>query len=96
MMRDTGTSIEVSGAMTLPQARDLLTTGNSLLKADTTLFDLSAVAAVDSSALAVIFGWLRQANALNRQIRISRPPQDLLSLAALYGVTELLPLDTQT
>jgi phospholipid transport system transporter-binding protein len=47
---------------------------------------------VDSSGLTVVFGWVRAAKAQGRTVRISHPPQNLLSLAALYGVTELLPL----
>jgi ABC-type transporter Mla MlaB component len=42
--------------------------------------------------LTVIFGWVRAAQRLGKPISISNPPQNLLSLARLYGVTELLPL----
>lgn len=97
MIRNAGDRLEVCGAMTLAVATALLVQGSDALKpgASMTLFDLKAVEAVDSSALAVIFGWLRAAKQQGKQLAILNAPQDLLSLAALYGVTELLPLDTQ-
>ena len=39
-----------------------------------------------------MFGWVRAAKSQGKVARISNPPQNLLSLAALYGVTDLLPL----
>lgn len=92
MMRQVGDRIEVGGTMTLADASMLLARGGSALTGAETVFDLSAVETIDSSSIAVIFGWLRQAQAQGKTIRIAHPPRDLLSLAALYGVTELLPL----
>lgn len=95
MIRDTGDRLEISGAMTLPGASRLLAQGSAALKPGITLFDLKAVEAVDSSALAVIFGWLREARQQGKALALTHVPQDLLSLAALYGVNDLLPLSTQ-
>ncbi len=92
MIRNTGDHLEVSGAMTLPGASALLAAGVAALNDTETVFDLSTVEVVDSSSIAVIFGWLRQAKTEGKTVRIVNPPQDLLSLATLYGVTELLPL----
>ena len=93
MIRAAGNRIEVSGAMVLPGASELLTEGSAALTNAETLFDLSAVTDVDSSSIAVIFGWLRAARRQGKAIRILNPPQELLSLADVYGVTELLPLN---
>jgi phospholipid transport system transporter-binding protein len=93
MIRDAGDRLEISGAMTLTSASTLLMRGSAALKATKTCFDLKAVEAVDSSALAVIFGWQREAQKKGTTLTIAHPPQDLLSLAELYGVSELLPLD---
>jgi len=87
-----GNRREVSGAMTLAAASELLATGSASLAEGETVFDLAAVTEVDSSSLAVIFGWLRAAQRQNRQMRIVNPPQDMLSLAEVYGVKDLLPL----
>lgn len=92
MIRDAGERIEVSGAMTLANAKALLDSGSALLSRPDSVFDLSAVEEVDSSGLTVVFGWMRAAERQGRKIRVTHPPQNLLSLAALYGVTELLPL----
>ncbi len=94
MIRKNGEVLEVSGSMTLTVARELLKSGVSELAGPETIFSLAAVDAVDSSALAVIFGWLRAAKSAGKTIRIVHPTKDLLSLAALYGVTDLLPLGT--
>lgn len=93
MIDDTGGTLRISGAMTLRDAAALLDEGRAAMKKNAeAVFDLSAVEAVDSSAIAVIFGWLREAREQGRPIRIMHPPEDLLSLAAVYGVSELLPL----
>ncbi len=78
--------------MTLTQAVELLAAGREALGEGETVFDLAAVTEVDSSSLAVIFGWLRAARSQERRVRIINPPKDMLSLAEVYGVKELLPL----
>jgi ABC-type transporter Mla MlaB component len=35
---------------------------------------------------------LREAHAAGRNLVFTRPPQQLLSLAAVYGVSDMLPL----
>lgn len=92
MIHAAGNRVEVSGAMTLPGATELLAQGSAALAEAETLFDLAAVTDVDSSSIAVIFGWLRAAREQGKAIRITHAPKELLSLADVYGVTELLPL----
>lgn len=84
--------VAVSGDMTLETASALLAEGATALTHDEVTFDLAAVAEVDSSGLAVLFGWLRTARAQGKTLRIANPPSNLLSLAEVYGVGELLPL----
>lgn len=92
MIRIAGDRIEVSGAMTLPGASELLTEGCAALANPEAVFDLAAVTDVDSSSIAVIFGWLREAQRQGKTIRIVHPPEDLLNLAAVYDVAGMLPL----
>lgn len=92
MIRDAGDRIEVSGPLTLGKAREMLEAGNALISRPEVTFDLAQVQEVDSSGLTIVFGWVRTAKSQGRTVRISNPPQNLLSLAELYGVTELLPL----
>ena len=92
MISVAGERREVTGAMTLALASELLAKGSAALTLDETVFDLAAVTEVDSSSLAVIFGWLRAAQRQNRRLRIVNPPDEMLTLAEVYGVKELLPL----
>jgi len=92
MIQIVGDCVEVSGAMTLPDASDLLADGCAALAGADLVFDLAGVTDVDSSAIAVIFGWLREAQKQGRTIRIAHPPEDLLNLAAVYDVAGMLPL----
>ena len=91
MIRVAGNSAEVSGPMTMAGAAVLLAEGEAAILADASAFDLSAVTDMDSSCLAVVFGWMRAAKAAGKTLRLVNPPQNLLSLAAVYDVADLLP-----
>lgn len=91
-MQRVGDRVQVSGAMTFAGARALLERGSDMLREGGRVFDLAAVGEVDSSGLAVVFGWSRVAAAAGQTLRIVNPPANLTSLAELYGVTELLPV----
>ena len=54
--------------------------------------DASALQRFDSSALAVLLECRREALALGKSFSVSRLPERLRELAALYGVAELLPV----
>ena len=85
----------VRAPMLIANARALLEQGRSRLRAGTqgaVVFNLAAVEASDSSALSVVFAWARTARENGVTLRIVNPPASLLSLAALYGVSESLPL----
>ena len=82
----------VSGSMTLETAAVLLANGVTALDKGEPRFDLSGVANIDSSGLAVLFGWQRAARVHGLTLRIANPPHNLISLAEMYGVSELLPL----
>jgi phospholipid transport system transporter-binding protein len=53
--------------------------------------DFGAVTEVDSSAVALLLEWRRQAEGRNLTLRLANPPAALQNLAELYGVLELLP-----
>jgi phospholipid transport system transporter-binding protein len=86
--------LSVSGPMLIANATDLLDSGRSFLRPGVAqaVFDLSSVAETDSSALAVVFGWLRTARACGVSMHITQPPASMISIAALYGVSDSLPL----
>ena len=96
MIEKSGHGLSVSGPMLIACATELLASGRAFLSSasvnDTVVFDFSAVEETDSSALSVVFGWLRTAQALNVGMRIANPPTSMISQAALYGVSDSLPL----
>jgi phospholipid transport system transporter-binding protein len=87
-----GDIVNISGGMTMDNATVLLAQGVTALDAGRAAFDLAGVTEVDSSGLAVLFGWQRVAQAQGKSIAIVNPPHSLRSLADVYGVAELLPL----
>lgn len=91
MIRVNGASAEVSGPMTIPAAAAMLAEGQAAIAASALSFDLAGVTDMDSSCLAVVFGWMRAATAAGKTLSLLNPPQNLLSLAAVYGVADLLP-----
>jgi phospholipid transport system transporter-binding protein len=87
--------VEIGGSLTLDGATAVLEEGRAALArlpAGDAVIDLGQVSAVDSAALAVVFAWLRDAQVAKRALSFASPPQQLLSLAAVYGVSDLLPL----
>jgi len=92
MIRTAGDTLSVAGPMTLAGASALLAEGAAAIKASCRRVDLASVTAVDSSGLAVVFGWIRAARSDGFPLSIVNPPQNLLSLAQVYGVADLLPL----
>lgn len=52
--------------------------------------DFSAVTAVDSSAVALLLEWRRRALAKGKPLAFVNLPANLLALAELYGVTDLI------
>lgn len=72
-------------------AAALLAAGVEAIRAGDADFDLSAVRQVDSSAVALLLAWQREAQARGARITLSGLPAAVKSLAALYGVDELIP-----
>ena len=52
--------------------------------------DFSQVTTVDSSAVALLLEWLRQARSRGTTLAFVNLPATLLALAQLYGVSELI------
>ena len=57
---------------------------------DSVQIDLSQVKHVDTSALSLIFEFKRNAKRNNQIVTINTPPKNLLKLAKLYGVEDLI------
>lgn len=92
MIEIAGNSLRVTGPMVIATAAELKAAGMSALAGDATAVDLSQVTDADSSAVAVLLAWVRSAQERQRAISIVNSPESVRSLAALYGVADLLPL----
>ena len=91
IVREAGRLV-VQVPLVMANARGLLDAGRQALQPGEQVFDFSGVASADSSALAVMLGWLRAAAATQSNVKFAHVPTGVRSLAELYGVAELLPL----
>ena len=82
--------LRLQGDVTLTSVTSLLPAGRQRAREAAFSVDLAAVGAVDSSALALLFDWQRHARVQGHTMRVCNAPPQLRSLAALYGVGELL------
>lgn len=94
MITREGERLIVRGRLTIATVPALFETGLQHLTSEDLLVDLSQVEAVDSAAISMLLGWTRAAQRSQHNLRVAGLPDDLLSLARLYGVAELLPQQT--
>ncbi|WP_371324603.1 STAS domain-containing protein [Dechloromonas sp. ZY10] len=81
----------VTTPMRMEHAAALLAAGCRALQPGEVIVDLADVADADSSAIAVMLGWLRAAPNSRSTLRFANIPAGVAALADLYGVSELLP-----
>ncbi|MCL2656779.1 MAG: STAS domain-containing protein [Betaproteobacteria bacterium] len=96
MIREEGERLVVEGPITMETAAGLLEVGRTLCGGGKEMsgreIDLSGVTAVDSAALALVLAWMRATQRCGRPLRLAGAPEQLRSLADLYGLGEILPL----
>ena len=91
MITREGERLVVRGPVTITTVPALFEKGLQHLGSEDLLVDMSAVKVVDSAAVSMLLGWTRAAQRGQHNLRVTGLPEDLLSLAHLYGVDELLP-----
>ena len=89
-----GEVLALTGALsfeTLPEvlAQSAAYTARSDLPERLTI-DFAGITAVDSSAVALLLEWRREAQRLKKVLEFVNLPANLLALATLYGVAELI------
>ena len=89
MIERAGNELRVSGALTIATAMAMCESGKRELDAHMVI-DLAAVTEVDSTALSVLFEWRRAAQQKKLRISFRNLPDSMQSLAALYGVADLV------
>jgi len=84
--------LQISGRLTLDTATAYFNKGLQLAEGKDLIIDLVNVEAVDSSAVSLMLAWLRSAQRKNVKLSFINVPDNLRSLANLYGVAESLSL----
>jgi phospholipid transport system transporter-binding protein len=79
----------------MKNAAQVATAGIDAIRAGDSVFDLSAVRTCDSSAVATVLAWQREAEARGVQLQLSGLPAGLISLAKVYGVAPLMNLGVE-
>lgn len=86
-----GERCALEGPVTLDNVVAVLEEGARVLPATPrVVIDLAGVTDVDSSAVSLLLEWRRTVERDGRGIAFVNLPDNLMSLARLYGVTELL------
>jgi phospholipid transport system transporter-binding protein len=90
MIRRDGARFVLEGPVTMANVEAVLAEGESVFEGERVEVDLAGMTEVDSSAVSLLLEWSRRAARLGRQLSFRNPPANLKSLAALYGVSDLV------
>lgn len=85
---------QISGSLTIETVTQLFERGLDFAGENSLVVDLEQVLTVDSAAVSLLLAWVRQAQSNGLDLSFTNIPANLLSLANLYGVTEMLPLQS--
>lgn len=86
-----GKTLRVSGDMTLDNVDALLAESRNAFTSENLEIDLSGVTEVDSTGVSLLFEWLRQAHSRNASLVFVNVPPNLVNMATLYGVLDIIP-----
>ena len=81
---------KLSGSITYDEIPSLIEKTKNFNWSDSVQIDFSQVKHVDTSALSLIFELKRNAKRYNHNVTFDTPPKNLLKLAKLYGVEDLI------
>jgi phospholipid transport system transporter-binding protein len=80
----------VSGALTVDSAAAVLAASEEAALPETGVVSLAGVRTADSAGVAVMLSWRRRAAAEGKKLVFVDVPPNLVALAELYGVEDLL------
>ena len=92
MITRDGDCLQVSGRLTMETVAALYNTGLKANENGALVIDMARVEEVDSAAVSLLLSWLRRAQSNQVALSFEHIPDNLMSLARLYGVADLLPL----
>jgi phospholipid transport system transporter-binding protein len=81
---------QVSGDVLMDNANNIVNLSNSFAMPAELVIDFSAVTDVDTAALSLLMEWQRRALSSNCSLSFKHLPEDLNSLAELYGVATFI------
>jgi len=87
-----GNRFQVSGPLTMDVVTALFNSGLPPDGKSALVVDLGKVEAVDSASVSLLLSWLRRAQRDQVSLCFSNVPDNLMSLARMYGVAEFIPL----
>lgn len=90
MIRREGGRIVLSGSVTLANVAHIMEEGRRHLEEGVKTVDVGEVSELDSSLLAMLLAWLREARSRQHELEFANLPESLRTLARLYGVEALL------
>ena len=82
-----------AGELTMVSAPAVLEDGRRLARAGDQVVDFAGVTVADSAALALLLDWMRCAREAGNRLAVRSLPAGMASLAALYDIDSLLPLE---
>lgn len=92
-MQREGDCLRVSGRLTMNSIGAAFADAMLPLEGKDWKVDLAQVEAADSAAVSLLLGWLRNAQLHDAKLTFINVPDNLRSLADLYGVADALPLN---
>jgi len=84
----------VGGPVTLANVTQVLSEGLAQIENGARTVDLGEVTELDSSLVAALLAWMREARRHNTELGFINLPEGLTTIARLYGVDQLLPTGT--
>ena len=84
--------VKISGPLTVDTVGPLISFSAHAADKAGVVIDLQQVETVDSAAVSLMLAWVREAQRNKVKLSFEHIPENLLSLARLYDVAELLPL----
>lgn len=94
MIQREGDLMRVSGRLTMETIGASFAEAMQPLEGKDWTIDLAQVEAADSAGVSLLLGWLRNAQRHGAKLAFINVPDNLRSLANLYGVADALPFSS--
>ncbi len=93
MIQREGKILRISGNLTMDSIGTIFGDAMQPMDGKDWTIDLAQVEAADSAAVSLLLAWLRNAQRHEAKLNFINVPDNLHSLAGLYGVADALPLN---